>query len=344
MKPTIMPCVAGLVILLGGCLAPVRAAVPCTEPAACRTAMGLEGGRSLTLYVSAPLDRPQPDIRRAIVVIHGADGNADTYFRTMTKAAAMASLSAETLIVASRFLEEGDRDKPEPGEIFWKRGTDWRAGDLSSNDWSPRVSSFDLMSRILSRIADRAIFANLQVLILAGHSAGGQFVQRYAIGQPDDPALAALRVTYVVANPSTYLYLDGRRPVPANPDTFAIPPPSSCSTNRFKYGFERPNSYFARQSVSDMTARYRGRAVVYLLGEADTDPNARQLARGCAAMAQGTNRFARGTVFMAYMDAFHGPHAHRRVTVPGVGHSAPRMFQSAQGLEVLFEPVDLPSP
>lgn len=336
MKRRLAMWLIGLVFLIGGGRAS-QAAAPCTDPAACRTTMAFAAGLSLTLYVSAPLDVPQPGIRRAIVVIHGTDGNAGSYFRAMTKAVALAGRADDTLVVAPRFLEAGDSDKPLPGEFFWQRGTDWRAGDLSSRDAPARASSFDLMDRVLSRITDRAVFANLQSVVLAGHSAGGQFIQRYAIGQPDDPVLAGLRVRYVVANPSAYLYLDGRRPVPGNPGAFAIPASSNCQTNRFKYGFDEPNEYFSRQPVADMTARYRSRPVIYLLGEVDSNPNAANLSRTCAAMAQGVNRFARGTAFKAYMDAFYAPHAHRLVSVPRVGHSAARMFQSAQGLEVLFD-------
>ena len=327
----------GLVFLVcGGDLAS-QAAAPCTDPADCRITMPFAPGLRLTLYVSAPLEVPQPDIRRAVVVMHGTDGNAGSYFRAMTKAVALSSKANETLVVAPRFLEAGDSDKPLPGEFFWQRGSDWRAGDLSSRDAPSRVSSFDLMDRVLARITDRAVFANLQTVVLAGHSAGGQFVQRYAIAQPDDPALAALRVRYIVANPSTYLYLDGRRPLPGNSGAFAIPAHSNCQTNRFKYGFDQANEYFSHQTVADMTARYRSRQVIYLLGEADTNPNAANLSRTCAAMAQGATRFARGTAFKAYMDAFYAPHAHRLVSVPRVGHSAARMFQSAPGLQVLFE-------
>lgn len=254
----------------------------------------------------------------------------------MTKAAAMAGKAAETLVIAPRFLEEGDGHTPARGEFFWNRGADWRAGDLSSRDTPPRVSSFDIMNRIVARLADARAFPNLSAIVLAGHSAGGQFVQRYAIGQPDDPARDRSPITYVVANPSSYLYLDARRPDPRQPGAFAIPSRSACLTNKFKYGFEQPNSYFKPQPIDDMIARYRARPVIYLLGEADTDPNAKGLSRICAAMAQGTTRFARGNAFMAYMDAFYAPHAHRLMTVPGVGHSSLRMFQSPVGLAVLF--------
>ncbi len=332
--------VSGLVALAvvwGGFSGGAQAAAPCMEPVQCRTAMAFDGGRSLTLYVSASLDKPQPDIRRAVVMVHGTEGNADGYFRTTVQAASMAGKVTETLVVAPRFIERGDKQSVGDREFFWNHGADWRAGDLSSRDTPPRVSSFDMMNRILARLADKTLLPNLTTLVLAGHSAGGQFVQRYAIGQPENPALAHLAMVYVVANPSSYLYLDARRPDPAKPGAFAVPPPSNCRSNHFKYGFERPNAYFKPQKVEEMVARYRARQVIYLLGERDDNPNADGLSRTCAAMTQGANRSARGKNFMAYLDAFHAPHAHRLVTVPLVGHSSRGMFQSPRGLKVLFD-------
>ncbi len=323
-----------LVVLVGAAATPARAAAPCTDPAACRTALTFEN-LALTLYVSAPLAVPQPDIRRAIVVIHGADGNADSYFRTTTKAAAMAGKAAETLVIAPRFVQRREASIP-PGQLVWSRGADWRAGDLSMRDVTPRVSSFAVIDRILARLADAQVFPNLTSVVLAGHSAGAQFVQRYAIAGPEDPT-PSREMLYVVANPSSFLYLDGRRPDPAQPGGFQVPDNTRCETNRFKYGFERANAYFEREPSSVMTEHYRARRVIYLAGERDTDPQHKMLDRNCAAMAQGATRFARAQAFMAYMDAFYAPHGHKLLTVPGVGHSARGMFQSERGLAVLFE-------
>ncbi len=271
-------------VLVGAAAVPARAVAPCTDPAACRTAVEFEG-RTLTLTVSAALDVPQPDIRRAVVVIHGTDGNADAYFRTMTKAAAMAGKAAETLVIAPRFVEQRDVNIPQ-GQLVWSRSADWRAGALSMHDVTPRVSSFDVVDRILARLADAQAFPNLTSIVLAGHSAGAQFVQRYAVAEPEDPALSE-KMLYVVANPSSFLYLDARRPDPAQPGSFRVPANARCETNRFKYGFERSNAYFERESPAAMIERYRVRRVIYLAGDRDTDPQHKMLDRNCAAMAQG---------------------------------------------------------
>jgi pimeloyl-ACP methyl ester carboxylesterase len=325
-----------LALLIACCFGVPAHAAPCMAPATCRTAMVVEG-RKLPLYASENLDKPQPHIRRALIVVHGTEGNADSYFQTAVEAARVAGKLHETVVIAPRLVAEGDGENTGDGEFLWRRGADWRAGDLSARDMVPRLSSFELMSRLLSRIADPRLLPNLATIVLAGHSAGGQFVQRYAIGEPDSLSRAHLKMLYVVANPSSYLYLDAHRPDRDSPGGFVVPDRAKCQSNRFKYGFERPNAYFKEQSVEEMSDRYRERRVVYLLGENDINPDAEDLSRTCAAMAQGDTRFARGKNFMAYMDARHAPHAHRLVTVTGVGHSARAMFQSPRGLHVLFE-------
>jgi hypothetical protein len=171
--------------------------------------------------------------------------------------------------------------------------------------------------------------------VIAGHSAGGQLVQRYALGSAAAPEGPAIPVRYVVANPSSFMYLDSRRPdgrggfAPARASI-------RCLVNAYKYGPDGRNPYMSGAPLDVMVRRYRARDVVYLLGAADSDPAAAGLDRRCAAMAQGPHRLARGTWFKAYMDRFFTPHAHRLVLVPGVGHSPNQMFRSREGRSVLF--------
>jgi pimeloyl-ACP methyl ester carboxylesterase len=75
------------------------------------------------------------------------------------------------------------------------------------------LSSFDAIDSILARLADRSVFPNLAHIVLAGHSAGGQIVQRYAVVGTGTDKLTALgvRVRYVVANPSSYAYFSRER-------------------------------------------------------------------------------------------------------------------------------------
>ena len=84
------------------------------------------------------------------------------------------------------------------------------------------VSSFAAMDVLLEALCDRTNYPSLELVVVAGHSAGGQFVHRYGIssGTPcldyrddnndDNPP----RVRLVAANPRSFAYLDGRRYLP----------------------------------------------------------------------------------------------------------------------------------
>ena len=44
------------------------------------------------------------------------------------------------------------------------------------------ISSFEVIDQIISHIAEPDLFPNLATIVVAGHSAGGQHVNRYAAG------------------------------------------------------------------------------------------------------------------------------------------------------------------
>ena len=69
----------------------------------------------------------------------------------------------------------------------------------------------------------------------------------------------------------------------------------------------------------------------------DIDPAHSGLDRDIGGLLQGPNRFTRGQHYLAYMHAFHAPHNHVLLEVPGVGHEGPRMFSSAAGIRALFD-------
>lgn len=314
------------------------AAVPCEEAAYCDALFALPGGLTIPLYSNYSLQGANPAIRHAVILVHGNGRNPESYFKTLIRALKRAGRRADILAIVPYFGLGGDRYNREDNEVYWDRGRGWKRGDRSSRDFERRISSFAVLDAVLERLGDGDAFANLGVIVIAGHSAGGQFVQRYAAGQSPNPAIERLRLRYIVANPSSYLYLDRTRPAPGFAGGFAPPAPDErCRYNRYKYGMEGRNAYMARTDAATVIARYRLRQVIYLLGALDTDPDARSLDKNCQAMAQGRHRVERGRIFKAYMDRFFSPHNHRLVIVPGVGHSARRMFTSPEGLAALFD-------
>ncbi|MBV8620197.1 MAG: alpha/beta hydrolase [Curvibacter sp.] len=298
------------------------------------------GQGSLALYASRPLDdgAVQADIDRAVLVFHGRLRDADVYWRSARQAAAAApEASRHTLLIVPQFLAERDVSAHAlaADTLRWSL-EGWMGGDKALGP-AP-VSSFEAIDAVLGLLADRQRFPRLRQVVVAGHSGGGQVVQRYAVVGQGEAALAAagVAVRYVVANPSSYLYFSAERPLPAG--GFSPADAQACpGFNSWKYGWTEAPPYARQLSPEAYEARYVQRDVVYLLGGADTNPQHPALDRSCAAETQGLYRLYRGQHYLAYLQQRHAELRQQAHVVPGVGHEGDRMLGSACGLAALFD-------
>jgi hypothetical protein len=129
------------------------------------------------------LDTPDPSVKRAVIVVHGSSRNAEDYYPRMRDAAKMAGALDESIILAPQFFEDEDKGtfKLDQTNIpYWDGG--WREGDPSVSPKTPKVSSYAMLDEMIKRLTNRSTFPNLQRVVVTGHSAGGQFTQRYAAG------------------------------------------------------------------------------------------------------------------------------------------------------------------
>lgn len=268
-------------------------------------------------------------VQRAVVVVHGLGRNAAGYFAALQRARTAAG--AQALLAAPHFLAASD---PGGGDLLRWHDGDWMAG-LPASTPAP-VSSFEVLDVLLARLSDRTRFPALTDIVLIGHSAGAQMVQRY-VAAGRGPR-AGLHIRYVVANPSSYLWFGPERPGPdGKPAAFAGA--AACpGWDRWKYGLAGGLPPYVTDDPATLEARYVSREVVYLLGEEDTDPAQRDLDRSCAGQAEGPNRFARGHAFLAQMAARHPALPMQSMhEVAGVAHQGARMINSACGLAALFD-------
>jgi pimeloyl-ACP methyl ester carboxylesterase len=285
------------------------------------------------LYLSGDWSVPQPSITRAILVLHGRLRNADEYFRSALKARETAGeTGTHALMIVPQFLAQADVEAHDlPADTLRWSWEGWEGGEgaLGPSD----ASSFDALDAILARLGDKTLFPNLKQVVVAGHSGGGQMVQRYAIAGKGEDGLkrAGVGVRYVVANPSSYAWFSDMRP---EPEIAAACP----GYNDWKYGMQTRPAYLAASTPQALEATYVSRQVVYLLGMRDTNPNHPALDRSCMAEAQGPTRYTRGHAYaQATQQRDAGTPNHVLHDVPGVGHDGDRMLTSPCGLSALFD-------
>jgi hypothetical protein len=290
-------------------------------------------GAFLPIFLSRDWSQPLPDIERVVIIQHGHGRNAPGYYKGGLRAQARAGAAGtRSMIIAPDFVAEADVSafQLEPSVLRFQPSAFESAGPAIAPQ---SISSFAVYDALLAKLADRHIFPNLRTIVVAGHSEGGQMVQRYAIVGHGDAAVvrAGIQVRYVVANPGTFAYFSADRPEPASAAT--------CPRfNQWKYGLTDLPAYAAGRSVGNLEADYVSRHVIYLFGALDTDPNDPDLNKSCMAEAQGPNRWARGHAFVAYLKARDaGAPNHSVYEVDGVGHNGSKMFSSPCGLTALFD-------
>ncbi|TKC88857.1 alpha/beta hydrolase [Trinickia terrae] len=296
------------------------------------------GRAQFPLYLSGDWSTPHPQIERAVIVIHGRLRNADVYFRTVENARDEAGADGgKTLLIAPQFLATIDaKTHVLPPDLLRWEGDAWMGGEPAVG--AVPLSSYAVLDAIVARLADRRLFPALKYLTIAGHSGGAQVVQRYAIVARGTPALAdeGIVVRYVVANPSSYAYFDKQRPN-AQGVASAFDATRCPSFDAWKYGMGDRPPYANDRTPAQLEEAFAKRRVDYLLGGDDTDPAHPALDKSCAAEAQGSQRFARGRAYFAYLQSRHPDDLNQRLhVVQGVGHDGDRMLTSPCALDAMF--------
>lgn len=227
-----------------------------------------------------------------IIAIHGNSRSASgtlRYWERLTH-------GEEVLILVPEFTKEDfptsatfhtggilDEDGVLQPESRWTLGYVGAAFDLARSMVGGRQTHFDLF----------------------GHSAGSQFVHRYAQFLPHTPV---------------------RRMVAANAGWYQMPDP----TEKFPYG-----SRTLPGSLIDWPAALAADLTI-LLGELDTDLDDPDLRQTAAAKRQGPHRLARGRSFMAQAqvlaDDLGVPLAWSSVEVPDVAHDQRSMCAVARDI------------
>jgi len=121
-----------------------------------------------------------------------------------------------------------------------------------------QIIAFNVMDDWLNEIAMSKSLPNLKDIVLVGHSAGGQFVQRYAMVRKFEPP-SGMNYRYVVSAPSSYAYPSGERFDPRS-RTFRLPDAKTLELcpdyDNWGYGLKEPYTYFSDVSPDEIAKRY----------------------------------------------------------------------------------------
>lgn len=333
--------------------AAVAAAAPCTTAnQSCTEWISLsKGGARSLIYRTYSLETRNDAITRALVVVHGAGRDADNYFRNVLAAAFLAGALDNTVVIAPRMASAAANchDTLAANEISWNCNS-WRSGGAAVSN--PDVTSFDFLDEVLRKVARKEAFPNLKQIVITGHSAGGQVLNRYEMLNRVHDKLG-VPVSYVVSNPSSYAWPDSTRPTDAAYSVQAHAPgyvpelasgagafrnfsgARDCTTyDLWPYGMKDRTGYSAKETDDEMKKQLASRPTTYLLGELDILPLG-GFDGSCSAMAQGPTRLARGEAFGKFVNEKLGAH-HTVKIVPECGHNARCMFTSEDALPLLF--------
>lgn len=295
--------------------------------------VAITGGKYVTCQHSHELFERDPEIRHAVIVIHGVLRNSGTYFDRMLNAVTLSDLQRETLIVAPgiKIKEEAESD-----EYFWS-SNGWSRGDLAQNGRDEtKVSSFDVVDRLLAIVADRAKFPALQTVAIIGHSAGGQFVNRYT-SAANLPLDSEIDFRFIVLNPSSYMYPDERRLSEGKVLGADDLSKKFANYNHYRYGTEKLNTAMRRVGVERLRQQLFTRKCYYFAGTDDTKSSRLDTAPG--AMVQGLHRFARFCSYRDFVAAHDDPRWQENSqfnAIDGVGHHSGHMFAADQVRNALF--------
>lgn len=352
--PILLAAFAALAALATGTASSSAQVAPCTSPTVqCEQWVVFGGGPGRSMvYSTYSLDTPNSSVTRALVMVHGANRNADHYFETATAAGFLAGALENTIIIAPHFIAAPET--PQANELLWpERGENWRSGGRSPTN--PSVTSFDFVDEIVRKLADKKNFPNLAKIVVSGHSAGGQFATRYEMANKVH-GTPGVSISYVVANPSTYAWPAAVRPLPvgdADPATadkealgpngekvhtqFTFGPFDSTKApnyNRWPAGLANLTAYTAEMTDDQLKRQLVDRPTTYLLGQVDVLPLG-GFDSSPTAMAQGPTRRSRGEAFVKYISDTLGAKPNI-IIVPECGHNDRCIFTTNVVFPAIF--------
>lgn len=290
-------------------------------------------GNHITVESNRSMAMENAQVDRIIVAIQGHKRDAKTRALAVMKVAHMHGAADRVLIISPHFKGNSDMNTVGFGEFVWS-DNGWKQGNNSLKyDNTSRISSFAALDRLLTELITCGNFPNVRKIIITGHSAGGQFAQRYALTSKIVNDFPRMRFSFLVMNPSSYTYLNKYRR-----DEHGQFQASPNAVNHYKYGLLELNEYAKKSGDKHgLRRQFINRNVIYAVGQSDNNPQHDELDRGDAAMTQGSQRLERGRNYFYHLQHYFPRHRHRYIEVADVGHDADGMYAAPNIANMLFK-------
>ncbi|MCB0534681.1 MAG: Ig-like domain-containing protein [Saprospiraceae bacterium] len=311
----------GIITEMAPCISATNA---CLETAVLTNGTGTDF--NFDFYSSYPIfleNARWEKLKNVVIVTHGQNRDADNYYAIMMTTLRNENLDGNTILIAPFFKNNADA---QAGDLYWS-DNGWREGQ-NANTASAGISAFAVIDAILARLADKTHFPVLKNVVVTGHSSGALFTHAYAAANKSEPLYPDLDFTYVIANSQYFYYPDDVR-YDENSGQFVVP--TGCvAFNHWPLGFVNPPPYLTGVTEATVDQQIVGRKITYLLGTSDTVAGGTLNTTDCEAVLLGANRFKRGEHIFSLLETnYPGVHNSQKVLVPGVGHDAQGMYQSA---------------
>ncbi|WP_422356383.1 Ig-like domain-containing protein [Roseivirga pacifica] len=311
----------------------IRSMAPCTSASQdCYRTVALQDNANATgdlgFYANYPIyleNAEWEDLKQAIIVVHGANRDADNYFTYLSSTLSGEQLQASTVLIAPEFKEGGSAT-----DLTW--GSNWREGQVSNS--TAKLSSFEAIDALIQQLSDKEAFPALKKVIVTGHSSGALFTQVYGTANKVE-ADSHLSFEYVVANSQYFYYPDNQRYDEQNNQFYT---PTDCGTyNMWPMGYSSAPAYVSSSTDAEIDANLLGRSFTYFLGNGNQADGALNTTN-CAAVLLGSSRFSRGENIFRWLETeYAGQHNSTKAIVEGIGHDGQGMYQSNEFKALLGE-------
>jgi hypothetical protein len=241
------------------------------------------------------------------IVVHGSGRNADDYFCSALAAVEEQNTWNNVWVIAPKFLEDIDFDDTQSSKnhdthsdhknnahndlelsntkeyLYWSHADGdgpWRYGANSMNGGG--ISSFTALDQLVKHLWE--VLPDLQQMVIAGHSSGGQFVQRWSLLtqswmiNKNNSRDHHGKMKAIVANPSSFIYLTPLRWMNDRQE-WVVPSKDSCPDyNKWQWGLEdggslhvpyRDEALKKRSSIEAIIQEYQDRHIIYVSGSLD---------------------------------------------------------------------------